>query len=264
MEDALHLDTAEFKVIGSVGQGNWAEVPWIVLCNREITESAQRGVYVVYLFNADGSGFYLSLNQGYTYFDKEYKAKEGRIKVKVVADNLREQLQQFTPEDLSLNDIDLKGRGKLATGYMLGHITGKYYSAANLPASAELLSDLKKMMKLYEHVRFIIAGREVEDFNKVMLLHEDKLYFEQSEEEEAYQKKIHDIISQDSSDEDTVSDTDDNQSEPAPDPLLDSRGRKKWPRDAKKAAKAIKIAGFKCAYESHTTFISGVTQSHIT
>ncbi|NRQ56063.1 MrcB family domain-containing protein [Brevibacillus sp. HD1.4A] len=255
----LNIDTSEIKVIGSVGQGNWAEVPWIVLCHRQITESAQRGVYVVYLFKADCSGFYLSLNQGWTFFEEKYKGKLGRKKIKVISDNLRAKLKPFTPEDLSLEEIDLKGRGRLAVGYMLGHITGKYYPAESLPSSIELINDLKTMMKLYEHVRFMIAGRKVEEFNEAMLLHEDNLYFEQSEDEEAYQTTIEHVIGGDDAGEVIQEENDDNPEE-APHPIKDSSGSQKWPRDAKKAAKAIKMANFKCSYdESHVTFISALT-----
>lgn len=33
----------EYLVKGSVGQAEWAEVPWISLYGREITETAQKG-----------------------------------------------------------------------------------------------------------------------------------------------------------------------------------------------------------------------------
>ncbi|MDI5789132.1 DUF3578 domain-containing protein [Bacillus licheniformis] len=35
---------------------------------KNLTTSATRGYYIVYLFSADGSGVYVSLNQGWTYF----------------------------------------------------------------------------------------------------------------------------------------------------------------------------------------------------
>jgi hypothetical protein len=48
-----------FEVKGSVGAGNWASVPWLSIFDSEITRSAQDGIYPVYLFKADASGFYL-------------------------------------------------------------------------------------------------------------------------------------------------------------------------------------------------------------
>jgi hypothetical protein len=58
------LDT--IKVDFSVGQGNWAKVPWIALLDERETDSTQHGVYPVYLFRQDGSGVYLTIAQGVT------------------------------------------------------------------------------------------------------------------------------------------------------------------------------------------------------
>jgi MrcB-like, N-terminal domain len=50
----------------SIGQGNCAKVPWIAFLDARETDSTQRGVYPVYLFREDASGFYLVLGQGVT------------------------------------------------------------------------------------------------------------------------------------------------------------------------------------------------------
>ena len=50
----------------SIGQGNWAKVPWLAFLDARETDSTQRGVYPAYLFRQDGSGFYLVLAQGVT------------------------------------------------------------------------------------------------------------------------------------------------------------------------------------------------------
>jgi hypothetical protein len=62
-----------YRVKGSVGLGNWSETPWVGVFDPMVTESAQRGFYVVYLFRKDGSGVYLSLNQGTTAVQAEAK-----------------------------------------------------------------------------------------------------------------------------------------------------------------------------------------------
>ena len=46
-----------YKIQGSIGQGNPAEIPWICVFDLEITSSAQDGYYIVYLFKSDMSGF---------------------------------------------------------------------------------------------------------------------------------------------------------------------------------------------------------------
>ena len=43
------VDSKDYLITGSVGQGNWAMVPWVCIFDRSITTSATRGVYIVYL-----------------------------------------------------------------------------------------------------------------------------------------------------------------------------------------------------------------------
>jgi hypothetical protein len=45
--------STDYVVTGSVGQGVWANVPWIAIMNRTITVSTLRGYYIVYLFSED-------------------------------------------------------------------------------------------------------------------------------------------------------------------------------------------------------------------
>ena len=68
-----------FKVYGRWRTGNTAQVPWVGVFDRDITDSAQRGYYIAYLFNAKMQGVYLSLNQGWTDFQKQYKTKKGKV-----------------------------------------------------------------------------------------------------------------------------------------------------------------------------------------
>lgn len=62
------LMRSDLIIKGSIGQGNRTAHPWISILNKNITHSTQYGLYVVYLFKSDMSGFYLSLNQGITNF----------------------------------------------------------------------------------------------------------------------------------------------------------------------------------------------------
>ncbi len=56
----------KYLVTGSVGQGNWATIPWICIFDKSITTSATRGVYIVYLLSKDCQSLYLTFNQGCT------------------------------------------------------------------------------------------------------------------------------------------------------------------------------------------------------
>ncbi len=54
----------EHETSGGAGIGTDAEVPWITVYPQGERASSQAGYYAVYLFSADGSAVYLSLNQG--------------------------------------------------------------------------------------------------------------------------------------------------------------------------------------------------------
>ena len=57
-----------YDVKSSVGNGRWAIIPWIVLFDTDISNSATNGIYIAYLFAEDMSKVYLSLMQGWTYY----------------------------------------------------------------------------------------------------------------------------------------------------------------------------------------------------
>jgi 5-methylcytosine-specific restriction protein A len=63
LESFLHLPDM-YSIKASAGNGGWAKVPWIAIFNKLVTETVTSGFYCVYFFPVDGSGVYLSLNQG--------------------------------------------------------------------------------------------------------------------------------------------------------------------------------------------------------
>lgn len=148
---------SEKIVKGSVGQGNWAEVPWLAIMNESVTSSATQGYYIVYLFASDGSGVYLSLNQGYTYYTDKYKKKSPKAKVKIVSDYWRNNLVSLDDnKPFSIDPINLKSSntGGLPEGYELGNICSKWYSRTELDNidNTELISDLTKLNVIYDEL----------------------------------------------------------------------------------------------------------------
>jgi 5-methylcytosine-specific restriction protein A len=59
-------EAEQFAVVASAGKGNWVKGPWVAFFDPIVTETAQKGHYVVYLFAGDSSSVTLSLNQGVT------------------------------------------------------------------------------------------------------------------------------------------------------------------------------------------------------
>jgi len=56
--------------------GQWAYVPWMGIFDPAITDGAQQGFYIVYLFSADMKRVYLSVNQGTTEVQSELGSGE--------------------------------------------------------------------------------------------------------------------------------------------------------------------------------------------
>lgn len=257
IEKETPLDRGRYFVMGSVGQGQWAEVPWVSIFSRDITTTATRGYYIVYLMKADMTGFYVSLNQGWSFFRDKYGTKKGREKVKKTASIVRNHLNTL-PFHLRETDIDLAGRNNLGKGYEDGHIYGRYYAADDLPSSSEIVADLRSLLLAYQEVENLMNGRTVEQFNDYLLLEDDGEYLEENEQEASYQENANDL-SVDNEEKET-----DNFEDEGPrdrgEPVIDKGGRKSWPRDAKIAAKSLQRSNYKCSYdESHTTFVSKAT-----
>lgn len=259
MREALikraNLDPNIYHLVGSVGQGQWAEIPWLCIFIKDLTISATRGYYIVYLFNADGSGLYISLNQGWTYFKDKYGTKIGREKIRKTASIVRDKLNTV-PYNMKLLNIDLKGKRDLAKGYELGHICGRYYDIDNLPSEEEIINDLQGLLLTYREVIGLIDNRSIEQFNDYILLYEDGLYPEDEFSEEEYQLAVQKSVvskkSQDIYEEEKKKDR--------PEPIVNKGGKQQWIRSAAKASKALILSNYTCEIDSsHETFISKST-----
>ncbi|WP_173915972.1 DUF3578 domain-containing protein [Halobacillus sp. Marseille-Q1614] len=235
--DEANINTQEYLVTGSVGQGQWAEVPWIGIFLKKITTTATKGYDVVYLFPM--SGVYVSLNQGWTYFKEKYGSKQGGRKIKTVANAVRDKLH-MVPDRLTLSMIDLKGEGPLSRGYEKGHIIGRFYSKDAFPSSEEIIRDLQDLLVVYREVDVLIKGRSVDQFNDYLLMNDDGQFDE--EEEEAYQRTVQKHLIT-GADKDLV-----NKGEPIPrpEPVVQKGGKECWPRNATIAAEAIRQASYQC------------------
>ncbi len=143
------VDTEKYLVTGSVGQGNWAAVPWVCIFDREITTSATKGVYIVYLLSKDGKSLYLTFNQGCT----EIRKNNSKIvTIRIMREKASEIASRInsrgfrSDEDINLGD----GLTELAEMYQKGTIFYKEYKQGNVPSEQELYNDLSKMMDIYK------------------------------------------------------------------------------------------------------------------
>ena len=137
----------DLMVQGSMGRGNKTDYPWVSILNKDITRSTQEGLYVVYLFRSDMKGFYLTLSQGITNFEKKY----GKDKYKYLEKVSNYFKQEFNKNiKFSKDPIDLNAtRGSRGYGYEKSTIISKYYESNNF-TEEELFSDLSDMIDAYD------------------------------------------------------------------------------------------------------------------
>ena len=142
------VDENEYAVSGSVGKGNWAQIPWIAIFDERITNSASKGVYIVYLLSSDGKRLYLTLNQGCTEINKSHNRKDTIEIIRSYARKIRQKIDSrdfIADENIDLGN-NLKG---LSEFYQKGTIFYKEYVQGQVPAEEELQRDLSTMMDIY-------------------------------------------------------------------------------------------------------------------
>ena len=152
------VNRSTYLITGSVGQGNWATVPWICIFDRNITTSATKGVYVVYLLAKDGKTLYLTFNQGCTDLRKNNSKTETIRIMRQRATEITEKIDSRgfkTDEDINLGD----SLTELAELYQKGTIFYKAYHKDSIPSNKVLLDDLKNMMDIYKEYSEIIYNK---------------------------------------------------------------------------------------------------------
>ncbi|MDA1630421.1 DUF3578 domain-containing protein [Bacillus cereus group sp. TH172LC] len=134
------IDHNQYVVTGSIGQGNWAAVPWLAIMNKDITTSTQRGYYIVYLFSEDMKRLYLTLAQGVTETSKE--------EIQKIKEEIREQIHMS--QKVKKDDEIFLGTSSKAKGYANSTAAYIAYDANKMPNEKELVEDLEEMLRYYE------------------------------------------------------------------------------------------------------------------
>ena len=145
-------------VQGKDGDGNKAEIPWVRLASKELSPSATKGWYVVFLFSAKGSNCYLSLGHASTTYDGD--SMERRYQ-KALAPEVAEGLMRWGREKLKLNDIknprlkfarNLEAKGNLAEAYDRTSLCGFEYRKESIPADEQIISDVEFLLGLLSKI----------------------------------------------------------------------------------------------------------------
>ncbi|WP_433015074.1 MrcB family domain-containing protein [Kribbella sp. CA-294648] len=135
--------------VGSGGMGSAATIPWVALFDPDETTTAQRGMYVVYLFSADGSRVFLALMQGVTEMIDLLGRPAGREKLRAQAAAIRQKVPEESRSGLG-ETVDLRSSVALAVNYAAGIIFSVEYLIDDLPGDEILVRDLRDMIHLYQ------------------------------------------------------------------------------------------------------------------
>ncbi len=156
--------------IGASGQKPFplTVTPWIGFLNADESTSFQNGIYVVYLFDAELTRVYLSLNQGTEDLRKKLRMSE-REQVATLTSNATAIRESLTEGERvgTVVEIDLKCELQRQRSYVAGNIAAIEYSLKSLPSESELLNDLNRFFDLYNRclqIRNRLVLSEVREF----------------------------------------------------------------------------------------------------
>lgn len=149
LEIVRHRPTLRVKM--SVGQGNWASIPWIAFLDNRETGTTQNGVYPVFLFRHDMSGVYVTFNQGVTVLKEKHGTKEARRILRSNAQRLRSYCEDAGTAGFHLDDnVSITQEPGLGNNYEASTVAYKYYERGAVPVDSEIYSDIELMLKAYD------------------------------------------------------------------------------------------------------------------
>lgn len=154
-----------YKIKGSIGNGQFAAIPWVAIMDKDVTTTTSKGMYIVFLFSSDEKEVYLTLNQGATYF-RDKKLKDHDI-VKI-SKSIYESLDSLESDSI---DINLKSETKLGRAYEKTAISGFKYYSNDMPDSSVIIGDIIKLLNDYKQLvrTFKEKGQNIDQFYQYIL-----------------------------------------------------------------------------------------------
>lgn len=144
-------------------QGYVAPVPWIRFFSPHYSPKTTAGFYIVYLFAADGSTLYLSLNQGTSEFrsnrmrpirDQQELQSQSRYARSLIADMYSPILRAgLTSINLAVDALSVNPESKRrAHNYEAANVVAVSYSPGQIPEDDVLMSELSEFFPLLEEL----------------------------------------------------------------------------------------------------------------
>jgi hypothetical protein len=149
----LPSELADADVRPSVGQGNWANVPWIAVLHPDETTTTQRGIYPVLLFDEAGEKLEIALIQGVTELNRELGRTDAAHVMGARAERLAEALRgsSLRRAGFGLDDDFTLGDSTPAEDYVLSTIAHSGYLTEELPTS-NIERPLRTLFRVYSEL----------------------------------------------------------------------------------------------------------------
>lgn len=154
-EPAVSQVLGEIELVAKAGgrQANYSPIPFVRVYSKRYAPKAEEGIYLVYLFAADGSRAYLSLNQGTsevrsrhtrTINDRRVLLSRAAQARSALGDLMESDAAAGAVLSIDLASRDLKSRDSRLRGraYEDANILAIEYPAGLIPDDNQLLADL--------------------------------------------------------------------------------------------------------------------------
>lgn len=167
------LNSAKYKFVGSDGQGNILRTPWFATLNLEVTDSATKGYYLVYLISADLNRLVLAIGFGAYQFEKQYgRGKKFFDALGTAVENMKINSAHLVSKSL----LETKARTNIEPvlldesgdyhlrAYEKCSIYSLSYDINNLPSEEELRRDYLEYVNLYDSMSESLLLADVDSY----------------------------------------------------------------------------------------------------
>lgn len=163
-----YIKNSNIVIKPGIGQGFYADIPWICLLsnNLSISPSAQKGLYIVLLFDKNCDSVFIALSQGITNFkNMKINAYQRNNIIRRTVDYFQNELKDdfVKSYNFSTKPMDLgTGISQLAKGYIQTTIISKKYELSSFNES-DFVSSLQLLVDEYEQIIDSIGNKSYDD-----------------------------------------------------------------------------------------------------
>lgn len=156
LKENITADQDNLKIQGSIGQGNFANYPWIGIFNTKVSTGATVGYYIVLLISDDLQQLYLTLNQGSTIQSKEEHKRISNY-IYSVSDTIPGFVKGKLPEGSLVVNLKKNNGNKNGKKYEETNLFYRAYDINKFDES-DFYQHLNKLVMAYQNYVHSAAG----------------------------------------------------------------------------------------------------------